>query len=323
MKTAGSYGSKKPRSTPDNPTPDSLTPDNQGIFSRSSVRRSSVRRNTVRRNTEGVRQRPLAGKSGQISRDWLGGRQIEGKRAVIELLSSHRRKVEKLYIAAESLHDPEMQRVVSLADSVKLQPVLLSSTDLAALARTSAPQGVVAVAEPVVPVPLHDLCASATDDASNKPGLIVVLDGITDPGNLGSLIRSTECAGGTGIVLPRRRGVHLVPAAVKAAAGAVEYLPISVVPGIPSCLTELHKQGVWSICLVPGGKEDLTELSILREPLAIVLGSEGHGVARLTMARCDAIASIPQAGKISSLNVAVAGAAALYLIRYIRAASQT
>ncbi len=271
------------------------------------------------RSTSWRRQRSPTDKNVRSSNNLLGGEQVEGKRAVIELLNSRRRRVDRLYLVEKSFRPAELQAIVALADDRGIKPIFLSSSDLAALARTTAPQGVVAMAEPVTPVSLGDLCASATKDAPSQPGLIVVLDGLTDPGNLGSLIRSTECAGGTGMVLPRRRGVHLTPAAVKAAAGAVEYLPISVVPGIPACLSELHERGVWSICLAPGSKEVLTELPILTEPLAIVLGSEGNGVSRLAMERCDVVASIPQSGKISSLNVAVAAAAALYLIRYIRA----
>ena len=140
-----------------------------------------------------------------------------------------------------------------------------------------------------------------------------MLDGITDPHNLGALLRSAECAGVTGIVLPRHRSAHLSPTVAKVAAGAIEYLPMALVAGVPAAAPRSSRpwgsgRSAWSAR--PAGS--LYELPLGKEPVALVLGSEGTGLAALTRKRCDALASIPQHGSLSSLNVATAGAIACF-----------
>jgi 23S rRNA (guanosine2251-2'-O)-methyltransferase len=116
----------------------------------------------------------------------------------------------------------------------------------------------------------------------------------------------------TGVVLPRHRSAHLSPTVAKVAAGAIEYLPMALVSGIPSALQRLSAAGVWTVGLDGGVKRRLHELPLGEEPVALVLGAEGTGLAALTRKRCDALASIPQHGRLSSLNVAVAGAIACF-----------
>jgi 23S rRNA (guanosine2251-2'-O)-methyltransferase len=182
---------------------------------------------------------------------------------------------------------------------------------LEARAKTDAPQGVLALADAVVPVDLDVL-------AEQPMALLVALDGVTDPGNLGAVLRSAETAGATGVLIPKHRSAHLSPAAVKAAAGAVEHVPIAVVPGIPAALEQLRRSEVWVVGLDAGGTSDVFSLNVAGAALALVLGAEGAGLARLTRERCDVIVSIPMRGELESLNVAAAAAVACHAIAHLR-----
>ena len=183
---------------------------------------------------------------------------------------------------------------------------------LQAAAQSEAPQGVLARAEPLREVTLDSLCTGTP--------FLVVLDGVTDPGNLGAILRSAEVAGATGVVLPRHRAVHVTPTVAKAAAGAVEYLPIAVVPGLPAALAELTEHAVWLVGLDAEGPTTIDELTVADQPLALVLGSEGKGLSRLVRQRCDVLAAIPQRGHVASLSVAAAAAVACMAVARQRAA---
>ena len=132
---------------------------------------------------------------------------------------------------------------------------------------------------------------------------------MTDPGNLGALLRSAEGAGVTGVVLPKHRAVHVTPTVAKAAAGAIEHLPMAVVPGLPAALSRAKQLGCWIVGLDDAADRSLFELDDLgREPVVLVLGAEGAGLSRLVRSRCDIVVSIPMRGHLSSLNVAAAAA---------------
>jgi 23S rRNA (guanosine2251-2'-O)-methyltransferase len=181
-----------------------------------------------------------------------------------------------------------------------------------ALARTDAPQGVVARA---APLPAADL-----DDLVRAPdAFLVALDGVSDPRNLGAVARVAETAGASGLVLPRHRSAHITPAATKAAAGAIEYLPIALVAGIPTALERARRAGCWTVGLDAEADRSLFDLELADQPLVLVLGSEGRGLARLTSARCDVSVSIPMHGSIESCNVATAAAIACHEIARRRA----
>ena len=139
-----------------------------------------------------------------------------------------------------------------------------------------------------------------------------MVDGVTDPHNLGAVLRSAECAGATGAVVPRHRAVHLTPAATKAAAGAIEHLPIAVVPGVPSALRRLTALGVWTMGLADDARRSLYESNLGEEPVALVLGSEGHGLSVLARKRCDELVAIPHHGALPALNVSTAAAVACF-----------
>jgi 23S rRNA (guanosine2251-2'-O)-methyltransferase len=212
----------------------------------------------------------------------LGGGQVEGRQAVRELLSANRRTVTSLLMAEGMDDSAVLDEIEALASTRRVRVEHVSRRRIDSVARTDAAQGVVALARPVEETPLESLCGPSR---RGRVPFLLVLDGITDPHNLGSLLRSAECAGVTGVVLPRHRSAHLSPTVAKVAAGAIEYLPMALVAGVP-----------------------------------LVLGSEGAGLAPLSRKRCDALASIPQHGTLSSLNVATAGAIACFDVARQRSA---
>ena len=144
-------------------------------------------------------------------------------------------------------------------------------------------------------------------------------DGITDPGNLGAILRTAECAGVTGVVLPRHRAAHITPTVAKTAAGAVEHLRMVVVGGLPATMKTLSQRGIWTVGLDAGGERSIFDLPVADEPVALVVGAEGSGLSRLVRERCDTIASIPMAGVLDSLNVSNAAAISVYEITRRRA----
>lgn len=238
----------------------------------------------------------------------LGGDQVEGRRAVRELLIARKRRV-RLVLIAEGVDDsPLMAEIEGLCEDNRVPVKRVPRSRIDAEARTDAPQGVLAHADPLPELDLETLVRRHKD----RPPFLIALDGITDPHNLGALLRTAECAGATGVVLPRHRSAHVTPTVAKAAAGAIEYLPMAVVPGLPAALTLLKSQGVWTVGLDADGTHSVYDLEVATEPLALVLGAEGTGLSRLVRQRCDLVASIPQRGRIDSLNVSAAGAVACY-----------
>jgi 23S rRNA (guanosine2251-2'-O)-methyltransferase len=218
---------------------------------------------------------------------------------------------------AEGMDDaPILDEIEALAARRRVRVERVSRRRIDSVARTEAPQGVVAVARPVEEVSLESLCEPGPRGALP---FLLVLDGITDPHNMGALLRSAECAGVTGVVLPRHRSAHLSPTVAKVAAGAIEYLPMALVAGIPAALQRLSGLGVWSVGLVGEARQALYELSLGDQPVALVLGSEGSGLSDLSRKRCDTLASIPQHGSLSSLNVSTAGAIACFDVARRRA----
>jgi 23S rRNA (guanosine2251-2'-O)-methyltransferase len=235
---------------------------------------------------------------------------VEGRQAVRELLAGTR-PVQQVLVAEGMDEAPILDEIEALASARRVRITHVPRRRIDSLARSEAAQGVVAVARPVEAVSLASLCEPSP--LGGAPFLLAV-DGVSDPHNLGSLLRSAECAGVTGVVLPKHRSVHLSPTVTKVASGAVEHLPIALVAGMPSALERLSSLGIWSVGLVADRGESVYELSFTDAPVALVVGSEGGGLSRLSERRCDVLASIPQHGSIASLNVAVAGAVACFEI---------
>ncbi len=272
----------------------------------------------------GSRQSPRsrgAGRTGAIRRDdepraskpkTLGGSQIEGRQAVRELLIAQRRKVQEIWISSELEGDEALDDIVGLARANRVPVAYVARRRLETAARSEAPQGVLARA---AEVPEVDLARLISRREGRAPFLVAV-DGVTDPGNLGAILRSCEGAGVDGVVVPRHRAVHITPTVAKAAAGAVEHVPVAVVPGLPAALARMKDQGIWIVGLDDAADRSLFELGDLAaEGICVVLGAEGAGLSRLVRERCDLICAIPMHGRVESLNVSAAAALAAYEVR--------
>jgi 23S rRNA (guanosine2251-2'-O)-methyltransferase len=249
----------------------------------------------------------------------LGGDQVEGRRAVRELLAAGRRPARAIWIAEGLDPSPQLDEIEMLAARRHVRVETVPRSRLEATARTDAPQGVLALARPLEPVPLEIMCAPARR-ATTAPFLLVVA-GVTDPRNLGAMLRSAECAGVTGVVLPRHRSAHLSPTVTKVAAGAVEHLEFSLVGGIPAALQRLADHGVWRVGLAAESPRSLYDLPTGDGPIALVVGSEERGLPALVRRRCDDVVAIPQHGALASLNVGVAAAVACFEVARRRAAT--
>lgn len=240
----------------------------------------------------------------------LGGEQVEGRRAVRELLHARRRRVKDVWLSETA--DPDHPVIAEILDLVREQRIPLREVGrgrLDAEATSEAPQGVLAHAEPL---PEADLDRLAQRRPDAPPPFLLVLDGVTDPQNLGAILRTADSAGATGVVLGRHRSVHVTPTVAKASAGAIEHVPIAVVAGIPAALQTLAAAGVWSIGLDGDADQLLFDLDLATEPVALVLGAEGTGLSRLVRDRCDVLAALPQQGALASLNVGAAAAVACF-----------
>lgn len=226
-----------------------------------------------------------------------------------ELLVAGRRRVHEVWVSDAIERSGLVDEIADLAarHGVPLRPVARPRLD--SMARTEAPQGVVARADPLAETDLGSLARAVP---GGPVPFLVALDGVTDPHNVGALLRTAECAGATGVVFPRRRSAHVTPTVAKAASGAIEHLAMALVPGIPAALSELGRAGVWAVGLDARGDQSLFDLAVGAEPVVLVVGAEGRGLAPLARRRCDVVASIPQRGAVASLNVAVAGAIGCY-----------
>lgn len=242
----------------------------------------------------------------------LGGDQVEGRRAVRALLAAGRRPVRAVWMADGLDPSPQLDEIEALAARRHVRVEVVPRARLEAAARTDAPQGVLARAKAVEPVPLETLVAGTPRRDDGPGAFLLVVAGVTDPHNLGALLRSAECAGVTGVVLPRHRAAHLSPTVAKAAAGAIEHLEFALVGGVPSALERLGSLGVWTLGLATEGAVSLYDVPAVTGPVALVVGGEERGLPPLARRRCDQLATIPQHGTIESLNVAAATAVACF-----------
>ena len=238
-------------------------------------------------------------------RDGLGGDQVEGRHAVLELLRAKRRTVKKIFMA-------EAQDASDLLDAIEFEaqrqrvPVhMISMTRLDREAKTEGHQGVMALAQPLDTVTLEQLLGV-------KKPFLLVCDGVTDPRNLGAMLRSADGAGVTGVVVPRHRSARISPTVTKTAVGAIEYLTFSDVGGIPTAVDQLNRAGVLTVGLAGESKDSIYDLDLGSGPVAIVVGGEEKGLSSLTRKRCATVVSIPQLGRISSLNAGVAVSVAAF-----------
>ena len=232
---------------------------------------------------------------------------IEGRNAVIEALRAGA-SIDKIFIQ-QGETDKTLGHIASTARAAGVVVVDADKRKLDFMSRTHAHQGVIALASVREYVSVEDILNIAREKGENP--LIVVCDEISDPHNLGAIIRTAECAGAHGVIIPKRRSAGLTSIVGKTSAGAVSYVPVARVPNIPALLEQLQKEGVWVFGTAAEGTTTLYSAD-LKGPAAIVIGSEGEGMTRLVREKCDFLVSIPMKGKISSLNASAAAAILLY-----------
>ena len=232
---------------------------------------------------------------------------IEGRNAVIEALRSGT-AIDKIYLQKGET-DKTLGHIASRARAAGTVVVEADRRKLDAMSRTHAHQGVIALASVREYVSVESILNSARE--KGEAPLLVVCDEISDPHNLGAIIRTAYCAGAHGVIIPKRRSAGLTSVVAKTSAGAVSYLPVARVPNLPALLKELKGQGVWVFGTAAEGTTSLYQAD-LKGPAAIVIGSEGDGMSRLVAENCDFTVSIPMFGKINSLNASAAAAVLLY-----------
>ena len=232
---------------------------------------------------------------------------LEGRNAVTEALSAGR-TIDKLFVA-DGDTDKALARICAMAKQAGAVVVPTDRRKLDLMSATGAHQGVIAMVAAHAYASIEDILQKAAGAGENP--LIVICDELSDPHNLGAIIRTAECAGAHGVIIPKRRSVGLTAVVGKASAGALEYLPVARVANIAAAIDTLKKAGVWVCGTAAEGDTSLYKAD-LKGPAAIVIGNEGQGMSRLVSERCDFKVSIPMKGSISSLNASAAAAIMLY-----------
>ena len=233
--------------------------------------------------------------------------QVEGRNAVLELLESGR-DINKILVAKGEKHG-SIYKILTMAKERKVIITEVERNKLNQIAQTPNHQGVIAIVPPFNYCDVEDILELAKQ--KNERPFILILDGIEDPHNLGSIIRTAETAGVHGVIIPKRRAASVNSTVSKVSAGAVEYMKIARVNNINETMRYLKEQGIW-IC----GTDMNTEITYTKQdyrmPLAIVIGSEGFGMSRLVKENCDFLVKIPMKGKITSLNASVSAGIIMY-----------
>ena len=232
---------------------------------------------------------------------------LEGRNAVTEALRAGR-TLDKVFLA-DGAADAGLARLGAMAREAGAVVVRVDRRKLDEMSATGAHQGIVALAAALAYASLDELLELAR--SRGEPPLLVLCDELTDPHNLGAILRTGECAGAHGVVIPKRRSVGLTAVVAKASAGAVEHLPVARVANMTAAIRRLKEEGVWIFGTAADGAVSLYEAD-LRRPAAIVIGSEGDGMSRLVAEQCDYLVRIPMKGRISSLNASAAAAVMLY-----------
>ncbi|WAG57943.1 23S rRNA (guanosine(2251)-2'-O)-methyltransferase RlmB [Clostridium estertheticum] len=234
---------------------------------------------------------------------------IEGRNAVIEALKSDR-TVEYILIAKGDMVG-SISVVLALAKEKGIVTKEVDRRKLDEMSQTSSHQGVIAVVTPYKYFEINDIFKYA-EEKGEKP-FIIILDEIEDPHNFGSIIRTAEVCGAHGIIIPKRKNVGATPTVYKTSAGAIEHVKIAKVTNINVAIEEIKKRGVWVYGADMDG-EDYIFNTDLTGSVALVIGSEGRGIAKLTKEKCDVLVKIPMVGKITSLNASVAAGIVMYEI---------
>ncbi len=233
--------------------------------------------------------------------------QVEGRNAVLELLESNR-DINKIYIADGEKHG-SIHKIIALAKERKVILNEISRAKLNQMAQTENNQGVIAIVPPFDYCEIEDILETAKE--RNEKPFILILDGIEDPHNLGSIIRTAETAGVHGIIIPKRRACGVNSTVAKVSAGAVEYMKVARVNNINDAIEELKENDVW-ICGTDMEAKKYYNEEDYTGGIGIVIGSEGFGMSRLVKENCDFLVKIPMKGKITSLNASVSAGIVMY-----------
>jgi 23S rRNA (guanosine2251-2'-O)-methyltransferase len=235
---------------------------------------------------------------------------LYGRNAVREALRAGRRTFQRLLVSSGAQEAGTLGEVVKLAEKAGVPIERIDRHDLDRRLREANHQGVALECGDYPYAELEDCLAQA--EQRSEPALLLLLDHLQDPQNVGTLIRTAETIGAHGVVLPGRRAAEITPAVVNASAGATEHLPIVVVSNLAQTIAELQKAGVWVVGVEDDERAQEYDRADLDMPLALVIGAEGTGLARLTRERCDFLIKLPMRGQIASLNASVAGSIVLY-----------
>ena len=252
-----------------------------------------------------------AGGDDAIVNSDAGVEHVRGVKPVLETLRAKSRPIERVLVA-ETATDSRLREVLELAraSGTPVRRVGRAEIERVTGAQVNH-QGVVALVAAARYHDAEELLARLTSAEAARPPLVVVLDGVEDPRNLGAIIRTAECAGAGGVFLPERRAAGLTDTVAKTAAGALEHLPIARAGNTVDLIERMKRLGIWTVGAVADAKADYTTWD-WRTPSALVLGGEGAGLRKLVRERCDALVSIPLLGNIESLNVSVAAGIVLY-----------
>lgn len=233
--------------------------------------------------------------------------QIEGRNSVLELLESEK-DINKIFITKGERHG-SINKIIAIAKQRKIIIVEKDKRQMEQMSQTQNYQGVIAMVPPFEYCEVEDILDLAKQ--RKEDAFILILDGIEDPHNLGSIIRTAETAGVHGIIIPKRRAATVNSTVNKVSAGAVEYMKIARVTNISNTIEELKKEGVW-ICGTDINTNTFYNQQDLKGPLAIVIGNEGTGMSEKVKKNCDFLVKIPMKGKITSLNASVSTGIILY-----------
>lgn len=232
---------------------------------------------------------------------------IIGRNPVTEALKAGR-EVDKLLVTSR---EGSMIKILALAKEQGIPVMYVEKAAIDRIAQGKAHQGVAAYVSPYAYSTVDDILANAAEKGEDP--FIVILDGLEDPHNLGAIMRTAECAGAHGIIIPKRHSCGLTETVAKASAGAIEYMPVAKVTNVAQTVDELKESGIWvAACDMGGSDYYRTDMS---GKIAVVIGSEGFGVSKLVREKCDFVVSMPMVGKITSLNASNAAAVVIYEVR--------
>jgi len=240
-------------------------------------------------------------------RDTLDEGIILGRNAILEALDAGT-AIDKVFIAKGDI-DSALRHIASRARDTGSVVVETDRRKLDYMSKNRAHQGIAAIASVKAYCEIEDILALAQE--RGEPPLVVLCDELSDPHNLGAIIRTAEAAGAHGIIIPKRRSAGITPIVQKTSAGAVSHMLVARVPNLPAAIKTLQQAGLWVYGAAMAGEKTLWETE-LTGPMAIVIGSEGDGMGRLVTEHCDFLVNIPMAGKVGSLNASVSAALLLY-----------